>query len=63
MYLSIIILPLLSAIASGFLGRKVGVKGSQFIACTCIGLTTVFSILVFMEVGMTNIPVFVELFR
>jgi NADH-ubiquinone oxidoreductase chain 5 len=63
MYLSIIILPLLSAIASGFLGRKVGVKGSQFIACTCIGLTTIFSILAFMEVGMTNIPVFVELFR
>ena len=31
MYLSIIILPLLGSIVSGFFGRKVGVTGSRII--------------------------------
>ena len=31
MYLTIIILPLLSSISSGFFGRKLGVNGSNFI--------------------------------
>ena len=30
MYLSIIVLPLLGSIVSGFFGRKVGVTGSSF---------------------------------
>ena len=30
MYLSIIILPLLGSIVSGFFGRKVGVRGAVF---------------------------------
>ena len=33
MYLSIIILPLLGSIVSGFFGRKVGVSGAHFITC------------------------------
>ena len=34
MYLSIIILPLLGSIVSGFFGRKVGVSGAQLITCS-----------------------------
>ena len=34
MYLSIITLPLLGAIVSGFFGRKVGVSGAQLITST-----------------------------
>ena len=31
MYLAIIVLPLLGAILSGFIGRKIGVQGAQMI--------------------------------
>lgn len=63
MYLSIIILPLLGSIVSGFFGRKVGVTGSQLITCTSVLLTTILSMLAFIEVGFNNIPVSVQLFR
>ena len=52
MYLTIIILPLLGSIASGFFGRKIGVMGAQFITCTLVVITTLISILVFIEVGI-----------
>jgi NADH-ubiquinone oxidoreductase chain 5 len=63
MYLAIIILPLLGSIVSGFLGRKLGVSGSQLITCTCIITTTLLAITVFIEAGINNIPVSIELFR
>jgi NADH-ubiquinone oxidoreductase chain 5 len=63
MYLAIIILPLLGSIVSGFLGRKVGVSGSQLITCSCIIMTTLLAITAFFEVGINNIPVSIELFR
>lgn len=63
MYLSIIILPLLGSIVSGFFGRKVGVKGAQLITCSSVIMTTVFAIIAFFEVGFNNIPVSIELFR
>jgi NADH-ubiquinone oxidoreductase chain 5 len=63
MFLSIIILPLLGSIVAGFFGRKVGVTGSQFITSFNVILTTVLAILAFFEVGFTNIPVTIELFK
>jgi NADH-ubiquinone oxidoreductase chain 5 len=63
MYLSLIILPLLGCIVSGFFGRKVGVKGAQFITCLCVIITTILSIVCFIEVGLNNIPVTINLFR
>ena len=36
MYLSIIVLPLLGSIVSGFFSRKVGVSGTQLITCTSV---------------------------
>lgn len=63
MYLSIIILPLLGSIVSGFFGRKVGVGGSQIISCSCIIVTTILAVLVFVEVGFNNIAVSIYLFR
>lgn len=62
MYLTIIILPLLSSIVSGFFGRKVGVTGSHIIACASVVLTTVLSIISFLEVGINNISVYIKLF-
>jgi len=63
MYLTIIILPLLGSIVSGFFGRKVGVNGAQFITSFSVIITTVLAVLAFFEVGFNNIPVSIELFR
>jgi NADH-ubiquinone oxidoreductase chain 5 len=63
MYLSIIILPLLGSIVSGFFGRKVGVTGGQFITCLSVIITTILAVMAFFEVGFNNIPVSIELFR
>ncbi len=40
MYLSIIILPLLGCIVSGFFGRKVGIRGAQLITSSGVIITT-----------------------
>jgi len=63
MYLALIVLPILGSIISGFFGRKVGVSGSQIITCSCVIITTILSILAFIEVGLNNIPVRIHLFR
>jgi len=63
MYLSIIVLPLLGSIVSGFFGRKLGVSGAQIITCSIVVITTILSILAFFEVGFNNIPVTINLFR
>jgi NADH-ubiquinone oxidoreductase chain 5 len=63
MYLTIIILPLLGSIISGFFGRKVGVKGAQLITCSSIIITTILAIILFFEVGFNSIPTTLELFR
>jgi NADH-ubiquinone oxidoreductase chain 5 len=63
MYLAIITLPLLGAIASGFFGRKIGVNGAQLVTSLSIIITTILSIIVFFEVGLNNIPVSINLFE
>jgi len=63
MYLAIIILPLFGSIVSGFLGRKIGVSGAQWITCSSVILTTLFALVAFFEVGLNNIPVSITLFR
>ena len=61
MYLSIIILPLLGSIVSGFMGRKIGVTGSQFITCTCLLLFSLLITFAFYEVGICGSPVHINL--
>jgi NADH-ubiquinone oxidoreductase chain 5 len=63
MYLAIIILPLLGSIVAGFFGRKVGVVGAQLITCICVIVTTLLAIITFIEVGINNIPVSINVFR
>jgi NADH-ubiquinone oxidoreductase chain 5 len=63
MYLTLIILPLLGSIFSGFFGRKIGIIGSHLITCSSIIITTVLSILIFFEVGFNNIPVTINIAR
>jgi LAGLIDADG endonuclease/NADH-Ubiquinone oxidoreductase (complex I), chain 5 N-terminus/Proton-conducting membrane transporter len=63
MYLTLIVLPLLGSIASGFFGRKIGVSGSHLITCSSVLLTTVLAIIAFFEVGFNNIPVTINIAR
>ena len=63
MYLTLIILPLLGSIVSGFFGRKVGVKGAHLITCASVITTTFLAILAFFEVGFNNIPVTINVAR
>jgi NADH-ubiquinone oxidoreductase chain 5 len=62
MYLTIIFLPLLGSIVAGFFGRKIGVSGAQLISTACVILTTILSLLSFIEVGLNNSPASVKLF-
>jgi NADH-ubiquinone oxidoreductase chain 5 len=61
MYLSIIILPLLSSLLSGFLGRKIGVTGSQIITCGSLIVTSILITIAFYEVGICGSPVNIEI--
>ena len=63
MYLTIIMLPLLGSIISGFFGRKIGITGSHLITCSLVVITAMLSVLSFFEVGMNNAPVSIKLFR
>ena len=63
MYLTLIILPLLGSIFSGFFGINIGVKGSHLITCSSIIITTILAILIFFEVGFNNIPVTINIAR
>ena len=61
MYLSIIILPLLGSIVSGFMGRKVGITGSLYITCTCLLLSSFLMTIAFYEVAICSSPISVYL--
>ena len=63
MYLALIALPILGSIVSGFFGRKIGVSGARIITCTCVITTTLLAMIAFLEVGLNQIPVRIELFR
>jgi len=61
MYISIILLPLLGSIVSGFLGRKIGVTGAQFITCTCLLISSFLMTVAFYEIGICGSPVHINL--
>ena len=63
MYLSIIFLPLLGSIVSGFFGRKTGIYGSQILTSLCIIMTTILAIISFIEVGINNNSISITLFK
>jgi NADH-ubiquinone oxidoreductase chain 5 len=57
MYLSIIVLPFLGSLFSGFLGRKLGITGSQWISCLSLFLSALLSTVAFYEVCLLGSPV------
>lgn len=60
MYLSILVLPLLGSIVSGFLGRKIGVTGSHIITSTSLLISSVLAGVAFYEVGICGSPVSIK---
>jgi NADH-ubiquinone oxidoreductase chain 5 len=61
MYLSILFLPLLGSFVSGFMGRKIGVTGTQIITCSSLILASILSTISFYEVGICGSPVYIYL--
>jgi NADH-ubiquinone oxidoreductase chain 5 len=61
MYLSILVLPLLGSIVSGFLGRKIGVSGSHIITTGCLLLSSILASVAYYEVGLSASPVIINL--
>lgn len=54
MYLTIIFLPLLGSIITGFFGRWLGYYGSSIIATSCVVISMIFSWCSFFEIGFSN---------
>nr|YP_009118091.1 NADH dehydrogenase subunit 5 [Malawimonas californiana]AJF22851.1 NADH dehydrogenase subunit 5 [Malawimonas californiana] len=52
MYLTILMLPIISALFTGLLGRNFGNRGSQIITVACLGISAVLSTIAFYEVGI-----------
>jgi NADH-ubiquinone oxidoreductase chain 5 len=61
MYLSIILLPLISTLLVNSLGRFLGEKGSKFITTSLILITNIFSFIAFYEVGLSSSPCYITL--
>lgn len=61
MFLSILILPFLGAIFAGFLGRKLGIMGSQLISIISLFLSALLSSLAFYDVCISNNPVWINI--
>lgn len=61
MYLSILALPAIGAIVSGFLGRKIGVTGVHIITSSSLLITTILAMVAFYEVGLSGSPVSITL--
>jgi NADH-ubiquinone oxidoreductase chain 5 len=57
MYLTILILPLLGSLISGFLGRKIGITGSHIFTVGCLLLSSILSSIAFYEVILSGSPV------
>jgi len=61
MYLIIVFLPLISALISGFFGKKLGSYGSSIFTSICIAFTSFFSFIIFYEVGLKGSPTYIHL--
>jgi NADH-ubiquinone oxidoreductase chain 5 len=63
LYLTVLFLPLFSSLITGFLGRKIGTRGSHYISCASLLTTTILAIIIFFEAGFNNISTNIKLFR
>lgn len=62
MYLTIVILPLLASIISGFYGRKVGVTGAHVISCLSLSISLILTIIAMINLLNTDMVTSIRLF-
>jgi len=60
-YLIIVFLPLISALISGFFGRKLGSYGSSIFTSSCICISSFFSFILFYETGLQGSTTYIHL--
>lgn len=60
MYLSIIAIPLISAISTLLFGRYLGKKGAAVLTTSALGITALISLFIFYEVGLSGSPVYIK---
>ena len=63
MYILVLLIPLLSAIISGFLGRKIGAKGAGVFASSCISMTVIISSWIFYETALNGSYTYLKLWK
>lgn len=63
MYLSVICLPLIGSIVSGFFGSAIGASGSMLVAISCMLGAFFCSVAIFFEVALSGSTCFVNLFN
>ena len=61
MYILVLFIPLLSAMISGFLGRKIGTRGAGVLTSSCIFLTTIISGGIFYETVLNGSSTYLKL--
>ena len=61
MYILVLFIPLLSAMISGFLGRKIGTKGAGFLTSSCICITVIISGWIFYETALNGSSTYLKL--
>jgi len=57
MYLTLVVLPLLGALATN---RKCGIFGGPIVSILCIFVTTIISVMAFFEVALNQSPVSIK---
>jgi len=62
LYVATIFLPLIGAIGAGLFGRWIGDRGAQLITCGLMGLSGLFSLVIFQEVALDGNEQVIELF-
>ena len=63
MYILVLFIPLLSAMISGFLGRKIGTKGAGILTSSCISITVIISGWIFYETALNGSSTYLKLWR
>nr|YP_001633646.1 NADH dehydrogenase subunit 5 [Negombata magnifica]CAM06611.1 NADH dehydrogenase subunit 5 [Negombata magnifica] len=63
MYILVLFMPLLSAIVSGFFGRKIGVKGAGVLTSSCIVISLIVSCCIFYETVLNSSVTYIKLWR
>ena len=63
MYILILFIPILSAIISGLLGRKIGTKGAGVLTSSCMIISLILSCYIFYETTLNNSITYIKLWR